>query len=203
MSVLTKKHLSRRDDPEVAWASPSHCRCSTRWRRPRTVFAQTRQPRRQEAPDSSPWKWSTGARAARRSARRRTYGRRNRPAATSICRRPALELARAVPRRRHDRQQHRPAQRRGVHAAGNRRRPLPLERGVPDPVASEADRGQRRLRRARRSISSTRRSSARTRRFRRCSSRSRTSTRPAAAPTATRASTPTRSAGRRRRSRCR
>ena len=45
------------------------------------------------------------------------------------------------------RQQHRRAQRRGVHAAGNRRRSLPLERGVPDPVAPEADRRQRRLRR--------------------------------------------------------
>jgi hypothetical protein len=43
----------------------------------------------------------------------------------------------------------------------------------------------------------------RTRRSRRCSSASRTSTRPAAAPTTTRASTPTRSAGRRRTSRCR
>ena len=45
--------------------------------------------------------------------------------------------------------------------------------------------------------------SARTRRFRRCSCASRTSTRPAAAPTATRAPTPTRSAGRRPISRCR
>ena len=40
-----------------------------------------------------------------------------------------------------DRQQHRRAQRRGVRAAGNRRRSLPLERGVPDPVAPEADAG--------------------------------------------------------------
>ena len=40
-------------------------------------------------------------------------------------------------------------------------------------------------------------------RCRRCSSASRRSTRPAAAPTTTRASTPTRSAGRRRTSRCR
>ena len=60
---------------------------------------------------------------------------------------PTPRAARAVPRIRHHRQQHRRAQRRGVHAAGNRRRPLPLERGVPDPVAPEADRGQRRLRR--------------------------------------------------------
>ena len=83
----------------------------------------------------------------------------------------ALSAARAVPRLPDDRQQHRRAQRRGVHAAGNRRRPLPLERGVPDAVASEADRGLRRATPARRSISSTRRSSARTRRSRRCSCR--------------------------------
>ena len=111
--------------------------------------------------------------------------------------------ARAVPRLPHDRQQHRRAQRRGVHAAGDRRRSLPIERGVPDAVASEADAGRRTCTRARRSTRSTRSSSARTRRFRRCSCASRTSIRPAAAPTATRASTPTRSAGRRRRSRCR
>ena len=49
----------------------------------------------------------------------------------------------------------------------------------------------------------TRSGSARARRCRRCSSASRTSTRPAAAPTTTRAPTPTRSAGRRRTSRCR
>ena len=55
--------------------------------------------------------------------------------------------ARAVPRRRDDHQQHRRAQRGGVHAAGNRRRSLPIERRVPHAVASEADRGQRRARR--------------------------------------------------------
>ena len=60
---------------------------------------------------------------------------------------PDARAARAVPRVRHHRQQHRRAQRRGVHPAGNRRRSLPLERGVPHPVAPEADRGQRRLRR--------------------------------------------------------
>ena len=56
---------------------------------------------------------------------------------------------------------------------------------------------------ARRSISTTRSATARARRFRRCSCASRTSTRRAAARTATRAPTPTRSAGRRRISRCR
>ena len=60
---------------------------------------------------------------------------------------PDARAARAVPRVRDHRQQHRRAQRRGVHAAGNRRRSLPLERGVPHAVAPEADRGQRRLRR--------------------------------------------------------
>ena len=58
-----------------------------------------------------------------------------------------LSAARAVPRLPDHRQQHRRAQRRGVHRAGNRRRPLPLERGVPDPVAPEADAGLRRPRR--------------------------------------------------------
>ncbi len=88
-------------------------------------------------------------------------------------------------------------------AAGNRRRPLPVERRVPHAVAPEADAGLRRARRHLARPVSTRRSSARTRRFRRCSCASRTSTRPAAAPTATPASTPTPSAGRRRPSRCR
>ena len=92
---------------------------------------------------------------------------------------------------------------RGVHAARDRRRPLPLERGVPDAGAPEADAGLGHLRRARRSTRCTRSASGRPRRSRRCSSASRTSTRPAAAPTTTRAPTPTRSAGRRRTSRCR
>ena len=64
--------------------------------------------------------------------------------------RPVAEqpgAARAVPRPPDDRQQHRRAQRRGVHAAGNRRRSLPLERGVPDAVAPEADAGLGRARR--------------------------------------------------------
>ncbi len=45
------------------------------------------------------------------------------------------------------RQQHRRAQRRSVRPAGNRRRSLPLERGVPHPVAPEADAGLRPVRR--------------------------------------------------------
>jgi hypothetical protein len=55
--------------------------------------------------------------------------------------------ARAVPRRADYRQQHRRAQRRSVHRAGNRRRSLPVERGVPHPVAPEADAGLRPARR--------------------------------------------------------
>ena len=85
--------------------------------------------------------------AARRSASRRTCGRRRRSAATSICRTTSLSRSSRSANDVTDRQQHRPAQRRGVHAAGNRRRSLPLERGVPDAVAPEADRGQRRPRR--------------------------------------------------------
>ncbi len=50
-------------------------------------------------------------------------------------------VARAVSRAPDDRLEHRRAHGRGVHRARNRRRPLPLERGVPDPVASEADAG--------------------------------------------------------------
>ena len=87
--------------------------------------------------------------------------------------------------------------------AGNRRRSFPV-------VARCSSRRRiRNRRRARtsapgcRSISSTRSGSGRTRRFRRCSCASRTSIRPAAANTAIRVHTPTRSAGRRRTSRCR
>ena len=111
--------------------------------------------------------------------------------------------ARAVPRRHHHHQQHRRAQRRGVHRAGNRRRSLPLERRVPDADASEADAGLRRP--GRHLARSVLRAAVRAghARSRRCSCASRTSIRPAAAPTATRAPTPTRSAGRRRTSRCR
>ena len=85
--------------------------------------------------------------------------------------------------------------RRGVRAEGDRRRSLPLERRVPDAGAPEADRRAPTCTSARRWTSSTRSGSGRTRRSRRCSCASRTSIRPAAAPTATPASTPTRSAG--------
>ena len=53
----------------------------------------------------------------------------------------ALEVARAVPRLPDHRQQHRRAHGRGVQPAGDRRRPLPVVRGLPDPVSSQADPG--------------------------------------------------------------
>ena len=55
--------------------------------------------------------------------------------------------ARAVPQVPDDRQRHRRARRRSVHAARDRRRSLPLERRVPDAGASEADRELGRARR--------------------------------------------------------
>ena len=139
----------------------------------------------------------------RLSARRRTCGRRRRSGTRFDLSPEQPGAARAVPRLPDHRQQHRRAQRRGVHRAGNRRRSLPLERGVPDAVAPEADAGLGRPRRHVARSDLRARSTGRTRRFRRCSCASRTSTRRAAAPTATRAPTPTRSAGRRRTSRCR
>ena len=116
------------------------------------------------------------------------------PAATGRGVRPDAERAqpaRAVPQVPDHRQRHRRARRRSDHAAGDRRRPFPVERGVPDAGASEADRELGRARRhlARSDLRAS--ASGRTRRFRRCSCASRTSIRPAAAPTATRASTPT------------
>ena len=54
--------------------------------------------------------------------------------------------ARAVPRAPHDHQQHRRAQRRSVHAAGDWRRPFPRQRGLPHPGPSQADAGLRRPR---------------------------------------------------------
>ena len=49
--------------------------------------------------------------------------------------------ARSLPRAPDHRQQHRRAQRRGVHAARDRRRPLPLGGGVPHAVAPAPDAG--------------------------------------------------------------
>ena len=166
---------------------------------------RVRQDRRRRVGASSgwcAWRWCTATPAAPPSASRRTCSRRPQvgrdfdlePDASSRSRPFAnTSPSSATPT----------CTSRSVHPAGNRRRPLPVERGVPDPVAPEADARGTTSSPAPRSTSSTRSSSARTRRSRRCSCRSRTSTRRAAAPTATPASTPTRSAGRRRSSRCR
>ena len=182
-----------------AWARRSRCRSSTRWCRPGRAYAKAAAAARARRGSSCD---RDGAR--RRPAARRSASQKNlwAPAATGrdfdlIAEQPVV--ARAVPQVPDDRQQHRRAHGRSVRAAGDRRRPLPLERGVPHAVAPEADAGLRRLRRhvARSALRAD--TSGRTRRFRRCSSASRTSIRPAAAPTTTPASTPTRSAGRRRR----
>ena len=132
-------------------------------------------------------------------------GAGERPAATSICRRPACQLARAVPRTTSpiiSNTDLRNAEAFTLPEIGGDhfRSSSSVFLTQSHPKQTE---GNDVYSPGRRWISSTRRSSDRTRRFRRCSSRSRTSTRRAAAPTATRASTRTRSAGRRRRSRCR
>ncbi len=127
----------------------------------------------------------------------------HRAATSSWCTTTPLKSLEPVPRPPHHHQQHRRAHGRGVRAARDRRRSLPLERGVPDAVASRSRRRAPTSGAAPRSTSSTPSSSGSPRRCRRCSSASRTSTRPAAAPTTTRAPTPTRSAGPRRTTRCR
>ena len=99
--------------------------------------------------------------------------------------------------------QHRRAQCRSLRAERDRRRSLPLERGVPHPGAPQAD---RRLRRASRAVDrSALRAEVRAGHGDPLDAavRSRTSTRPAAVPTGMRASTPTRSAGPMPRRRCR
>ena len=83
--------------------------------------------------------------AATRGAPSSTCGRRRRPGATSTSAPTSLSPLEPLPQAPDHRQRHRRAQRRSVHAARNRRRPLPLERGVPDPGASEADAGLGRL----------------------------------------------------------
>ena len=80
----------------------------------------------------------------RRSACRRTCGRR-RPVGRRL--RPVADQPDAVERAEgppDHRQQHRRPQRRGVRAARDRRRSLPLERGLPDAEPSQADPGLRR-----------------------------------------------------------
>ena len=112
--------------------------------------------------------WSRTAAAAsldRHAAGVHRDGARRRPAAADVGRDAAslvagrgrarrstsapsvAQPARALPQAPDHRQRHRRAQRRGGHAAGDRRRSLPLERRVPHPGASEADRELGRARR--------------------------------------------------------
>ena len=167
----------------------------------RTALAKTAAPGRRV---SSASRWCTAPPAARDRAARRTSGRRRRSGSDV---RPDAEqpgAARAVPRLPDDRQQHRraraPRRSSTPEIGGDHFRSSAVFLTQTHPKQTE---GLGRLRRRRRSTRCTRRGSGRTRRSRRCSCASRTSTRRAAAPTATRASTPTRSAGRRRTSRCR
>ncbi len=92
-------------------------------------------------------RWCTARPAAATGARASTSGRRRRPGATFDLAPSVAQPARAVPQVPDHRQRHRRARRRSGHAAGDRRRPLPLERGVPDAGASEADRELGRARR--------------------------------------------------------
>ena len=148
-------------------------------------------------------RWCTARPAAPRSASRRTCGRRRRRAPRSTCRRAASSRSRRIRDHITIISNTDVRQGRGVHHAGDWRRPLPLERGVPHPGAPEADPGLGRVRRHLAGPDVRAGATGRTRRFRRCSCASRTWTSPAAAPTATRAPTPIQSAGRRPRSRCR
>ena len=158
---------------------------------------------RRRTPPRVPSRWCTAPPARRRSGWQKNMWS---PAAVGPRLRSGADqpdAARAVARLPHDREQHRRAQRRGVHDAGDRRRSLPLERGVPDAGAPEADEGLERPGRhvARPALRAAVRPGDAD--SRRCSCASRASIRRAAARTATPASTPTPSAGRRRTSRCR
>ena len=85
-------------------------------------------------------RWCTARPAAARGAPSSTCGRRWRPGRDFDLGPDLAQPARDLPQAPDHRQRHRRAQRRGVHAAGDRRRPLPLERGVPDPGAPAPDR---------------------------------------------------------------
>ena len=102
-----------------------------------------------------------------------------------------------------DRQQHGRAHGRGLHRPGDRWRPLPFQRHLPDPGASEADAEFRSLRRHLAGPDVRRPVRAGHARFPPCSCASRISIRPAAARTTIRAPTLTRSAGPRPTRRCR
>ena len=157
----------------AAWAPPWRCRSSTRWCRRRRRSRKTA-----AAPKTRLAAHRDGARLRRQHAvrhRQAHCGRRRRTARdfdfTPTLQplepfRDYLTIVSDTDLR----------QRRGVHGAGDRRRPLPLERGVPDRSRTRSRPRARISSPASRSIRSTRRSSARTRRCRRCSCASRTST---------------------------
>ena len=199
---ITKKHISPAHVPARGWARPSRCRFLDAMVPARTAFAQTAAPRSTRTRlvciemvhgaagstalgvEQEPLVAGAGRARLRSGARRLSPLEPFRDYLTIVSNTDVREAEAFTP-------------------PGDRRRPLPLERRVPHAVASEADRGLRHLRRhvARPALRAALRpghadsvDAARA---------SRTSIRPAAAPTATRASTPTRSAGRRRPSRCR
>ncbi len=142
MMFITQKHLSRRTAlkglgvtvalPLLEAMVPA-----------RTALAQT------AAGQGPPGGHRDGARLGRsdrhRAAEEHVVAGRHRPRLRPDADQPGA--ARALPRAPDHRQQHRRAQCRSVRAAGDRRRPLPLERGVPDAEPPEADAGQRRARR--------------------------------------------------------
>ena len=121
-------------------ARPSRCRSSTRWCRRATLWSKTAAAASLDrtrlvciemvhgAAGSSDW-----------GASQHLWS----PAATGTRVRPHAERAqpaRALPQVPDHRQRHRRARRRSGHAAGDRRRPFPVERRVPHADASEADR---------------------------------------------------------------
>ena len=162
-----------------------------------------RRPRRAPTSVWSASRWCTAPPAARRSASRRTCGRRRRSAATSIWRRPASRSL--EPFRDHltivsntDVDPANPFTATEIGGDHFRSSAVFLTQAHPKQTQGGDVAGRHLARSALRAA--LRPGHAR---FRRCSCASRTSIRPAAAATATPASTPTRSAGRRRRGRCR
>ena len=141
---ITKKHMSRRTVLRGMGATMALPLLDA------MVPAEPCSPRRPPAarPRLSASRWCT-ARRARTDVRRRarTCGRRPPSGRRSTSAPSSLKLARAVPRLSDHRQQHRRAHGRGVRAARSRRRPLPLERRVPDAGASRSRPGVRRARR--------------------------------------------------------
>ena len=135
---ITKKHISRRTVLKGMGVTVALPLLDAMVPARHGVREDARRPRRRRGSSAS--RWCTARPAARRSACKKNLWAPAEVGPRLRSRRRAPRAARAVPRVPDDRQQHRRAQRRGVHAAGNRRRSLPLERGVPDAVASEADR---------------------------------------------------------------